>query len=309
MTLRYDEDFLEAVLSLCATSRRAGVPSAQIARFQRAREKLYAILEPEARNAAFFQLELEWFREWGLERLLLRPLAEYPLVPARLDLLAFRRAQRKGDESAELYVNETAQHTGVVALRPDRFAQDSALLAFLRHEYGHLNDMVDPLFGYSPALHAPALTPMAVPLARERYRVLWDASIDGRLTQAGHPPPTTAPQHRAAFDRAFGFWSESKRAEVFDSLWHQPSPTHRHLAGLATDPRDLASAGQPVAGAACPLCGFPTFNWAPTGALSDAVLDRIRHEFPPWTIEAGACVRCVEVYQAQAISTAAPTPA
>ena len=69
MQLRYDEDFIEAAAFLCTSGRRKGVPSLQIARFHREREKLYAILDPDERNTAFFKLHLDWFREWGLEKL------------------------------------------------------------------------------------------------------------------------------------------------------------------------------------------------------------------------------------------------
>lgn len=70
MELRYDEDFVEAAAFLCTSGLRKGVSSLQIFRFHRERERLYAILEPEERNTAFFRLHLEWFREWGLEEVL-----------------------------------------------------------------------------------------------------------------------------------------------------------------------------------------------------------------------------------------------
>ena len=57
------------------------MPSLQIARFQREREKLYAILDPDERNTAFFKLHLDWFREWGLEKLITDLLKEFPLLP------------------------------------------------------------------------------------------------------------------------------------------------------------------------------------------------------------------------------------
>ena len=76
MHLRYDEDFVEAAVFLGTSGRRRGISPLQIARFNREREKLYAILDPDERNTAFFRLHLEWFREWGLERLLTDPLKE-----------------------------------------------------------------------------------------------------------------------------------------------------------------------------------------------------------------------------------------
>ena len=65
MQLRYDDDFVEGAVFIRASSRRHGPPSLQVRRFHGAREKLYAILDPDERNTAFFNLHLDWFREWG----------------------------------------------------------------------------------------------------------------------------------------------------------------------------------------------------------------------------------------------------
>ena len=66
MQLRYDEDLVEAAVFVRASGTGRGIPRLQLARFHREREKLYAILDPDARNTAFFKLHLDWFREWGL---------------------------------------------------------------------------------------------------------------------------------------------------------------------------------------------------------------------------------------------------
>src|SRR5215831_2505710 len=127
MHLRYDEDFVEEAVRLCATGRRKGISPLQIKRFNREREKLYEILDPDERNAAFFALHLEWFREWGLEKLLIDELAEFPLLAKQLQALAFRKSRAKNDEGAELYVNEAGDRSGVVGTRPERFARESQL--------------------------------------------------------------------------------------------------------------------------------------------------------------------------------------
>ena len=112
MQLRYDEDFIEAAVFLCASGRRTGVPALQIARFHREREKLYGILDPDERNTAFFKLHLDWFREWGLEQPLTDVLKDFSLVRDQLGTLAVRKTTGKNDEGAELYVNEAGQRTG-----------------------------------------------------------------------------------------------------------------------------------------------------------------------------------------------------
>ena len=63
---------------------------------------------------------------------------------------------------------------------------------YVRHEFTHLSDMLDPAFGYAPTLDLPGLNGAQQRLARERYRLLWDITIDGRLTAAGRTPMAAA---------------------------------------------------------------------------------------------------------------------
>jgi len=300
MQLRYDEDFIEATVFLCTSGRRQGVPSLQIARFHREREKLYAILDPDERNTAFFKLHFDWFREWGLEKLLTDLLKEFPLLPAKLAVLAVRKTRGKNDDGAELYVNEAGQRSAILALRPESFERDAALRNYVRHEFTHLSDMLDPAFGYAPTLDLPGLNGAQQRLARERYRLLWDITIDGRLAAAGRTPMQAREQHAAAFARGYSFWPEDRQVETFRSLWQQCSPRHTEFLALIADPRGLREAHRPAPGGSCPLCDFPTFAWANAEALRPEIAARVVAEFPDWSAEQGLCGRCLETYQAAA---------
>ena len=218
MQLRYEEDFIEAAAFLCTSGRRRGVPSLQISRFHHERERLYAILDPDERNTAFFKLHLDWFREWGLEKLITDLLKEFPLLPEHLHVLAVRKTRNKNDDGAELYVNETGQRSAILALRPESFERDAALRDYVRHEFTHLSDMLDPAFGYAPTLDLPGLNGAQQRLARERYRVLWDITIDGRLAARGHTPMAGHELHASAFTRGYSFWPAERQAETFESL-------------------------------------------------------------------------------------------
>jgi hypothetical protein len=297
MNLRYDEDFVEAAIFLCSTGRRQGISPLQIARFNREREKLYGILDPEERNTAFFKLHLEWFREWGLEKMILAPVDELPLLRSTLHSLVFRQARIKKDEGAELYVRQESDRTAVVALGVERFTQTESLNGFLRHELMHIHDMLDPVFGYSPQLNLPGRNAAQMVLTRERYRLLWDITIDGRLEALSRAAAGGRDRHRATFERAFGFWPEARRKEVFESLWTSKSPRHSDLLALASDPRNLKTEDGPTPGAPCPLCGFATFAWADSTQLTESAFEAIREEFPLWMPEQGACRRCAEIYR------------
>lgn len=297
MQLRYDDNFVEGAVFACASRQRCGPPPLQVRRFHLAREKPYSILDPDERNTAFFNLHLEWFREWGLEKALVGPADEFSRLRRALDALVFRRARLQRDEGAELYVSSENGRSVVVALRAERFDRPEELACFLRHEFAHIDDMLDPAFGYSPELHLPGRNAAQQQVTRERYRLLWGITIDGRLTASSRAASGSRERHRAAFDRVFGFWPESKRGEVFETLWISRQPRHTDLLGIASDPRGFDSAHQPVPGGACPLCGFATFAWADTRSLPAPTITAIRAEFPHWMPDQGVCRRCAEIYR------------
>jgi hypothetical protein len=296
MQLQYDEDFVESAVLLCAAGQGPQPAGLQVARYHRERERLYSLLDPDDRNTAFFKLNLEWFREWGLEERLVRLVGEYPLLRDKLALLIFRKARRKQDEGAELYVNSAACRNGVLALNVQRFTEAPArMTAFVRHELLHLHDMVNPEFGYLPELSVEVRLPQQQRLALERYRLLWALVIDGRLSGEGKVPLLDGAQRWIEFDQAFAFWAEPKRRQMFESLWNDPFPSHPVLSAIVSDPRELQSASAPGPGAPCPLCGFPTFNWAPPTALEKAAT-AIKVEFHGWSMAQGACGRCCQIF-------------
>ena len=298
MKLLFDEDLVEAVVFLCASGRRKGAPPLQIRRFHVARERLYSILDPDERNAAFFDLHLEWFREWRVEEFLREAARDFPLLASTLSSLAFRKARARTDEGAELFVNAGHERNAIVALRAERFEASEPLRRFLNHELQHVSDMLDPAFGYSPELALTNAARAGERLVRERYRLLWDVTIDGRLHRRELPTEGSRERRWSEFDRAFAFWPEEKRQRTFDSLWLASTPRHGALLALASDPRDLRNAHQPLHGAPCPLCGFSTFEWAGASVFTPEITQAVRVGFPHWTPARGACARCAEVYQA-----------
>ena len=298
MKLLFDEDLVEAVTFLCASGQRRGIPSPQVRRFHKERERLYSIIDPDERQAAFFRLHLSWFQEWGLEKFLADKVSRFPILPVQLDVMAFRKGRHRSEEGAELYVNSDGGHHGIVALRPERFGSDASLECFLNHELFHLSDMVDPSFDYSPDVFQPGQTASQQRLIRERYRLLWDVTIDGRLIHAGRETIASQEQRRKEFDRAYGFLPEDRREKLFEMLWAAPCPRHADLVSLASDPRDPNE--RQIPGAPCPLCGFATFQWANLQTLKPDSLARIQKQFPRWTTAEGACERCLEIYQSTA---------
>ncbi|MEW6303065.1 MAG: hypothetical protein AB1705_06315 [Verrucomicrobiota bacterium] len=309
MKLLFDEDLVESAVLLCVGGKWPGIPPAQIRRFHAERECVYRVADPDARNAAFYRVHLEWFREWGLEDILASATPHFPQLAAALDSLALRKARNKAEEGAELYVNPEGARTGIVTLRPERFMPSNApvhpLLPYLHHELSHVSDMVDPSFGYTPEIRDVALNGSPQRLLRERYRILWDGTIDGRLMQRGLATVASREFRQSEFTRAFSFFSAEQLHATFEQLWSNSAPRHDELMALAMDPRGLRAIHRSVPGATCPVCGFSSFSWADADALEERVRDLILGQSPDWTPEQGVCARCVEVLQAVA-STSVP---
>lgn len=300
MELLFDDDLVEAAVFLVATGRGPEVPAALVQRFHTERERCYAVLDADARQAAFARVHLEWFREWGLVRPLEAAVGQFPLLAEHLVALAFRKARTRSEEGAELYTDAEGRRRGVLALRPERFAAASELMPLLHHELGHLADMVDPAFGYSAEAGGSGWTAAQQRLVLERYRLLWNVSLDGRLVRRGLATVADEARRRDEFERAFAFLPAARRAQLFADLWNGRLARHPELLELAADPRGLHDRPAPVPGAPCPLCGFPAFEWSDPAALPAAARARIRAEFPGWRDDEPICARCAEVYQAVA---------
>lgn len=298
MKLLFDDDLVEAVVFLCATGRRPGVPPLQVRRFHAEREHCYTRPDADERAVAFARVNLGWFSEWGLDKLLASSAESFPVLAGALAVLAFRKSRGPVDEGAELYADAEGRRRGIVALQPERFRDDASLIPFLHHELAHLADMVDPAFGYSPDLAQAGQTAAQQRLLRERYRLLWDVSLDGRLTRRGLQTIAGEAPRRREFERGFAFLPEPRRAELFAALWSGRLAHHAALLELAADPRGLRDLHAPVPGAACPLCGFATFAWVEARQVSPAALARIHAEFPGWREAEAVCARCAEMYNA-----------
>lgn len=296
MKTEYHADFLESAINCCLAGRRKGLPALMLSRFHIERERVYRQPALDGREDAFQQLHLKWFREWGLEDTLKKLARGLSGFEPQLTSLTYRKAQNRKDEGAELYADPGGTRRVVMALRGDRFEDEEGLAIFMRHELYHVCDMLDPAFGYEPELILPGFTATQQRLATERYRVLWDAAIDGRLSSAGHAVATTREKYAALLDLAFSFWPAERRAELLAQTWAGKAVTHALLAEFASDPRAKDAHG-PAPGQPCPLCGMPTFEWATTDLL-EPVVSLIRGEFAQWDPGQGACGRCAEVYGA-----------
>jgi hypothetical protein len=282
MHLQYDAELVEGIVFLEARRLERNGQSLLVARYERQRTALYDIADPDECNAAFFQLHLKWFRDLGLEDTIHAALKKFPIVARNAAMLLVRKAVTKKDEGAELFVRPDAKNVAI-AIRCERMFEPGSE-QFLQHELCHISDMLDPAFAYETEIQLPDAPPAELNLLRERYRVLWDITIDGRLKRA-----CVRAKRREEFAKSLPTLS----VKQFGQLWEGPRPAHTGLIALAQSVRVVVP-NEP--GGPCPLCKFPTFTWATADDLSVAVTAGIQKDFPQWLTSHGACSRCVELY-------------
>jgi hypothetical protein len=284
MSTQYEPALVEAAVLAAVRAR----PAAD--RFARERDPLYEIEDAEARDAAFAGHHTRWFEALGLGRPLLTALAETPAVEEGCARCVVTRARDPRDEWVELMVPPGAGRAVVlVVIGAETLAVPARALALLRRELLHAADMLDPAFGYRPRLPGEdAASPLDRAL-RERYRVLWNASVDGRLARAGRGEPGAEPERRRQVLRTFPDLA-GRAAAVFEAVWSGAIRTHAGLLAIA--------AGESRGGARCPLCRFPSAASA-RADLPPAVSAAIAADFPAWDPRLGACARCAELYAAR----------
>jgi hypothetical protein len=206
--------------------------------FRRERDNLYGIGDVDRREQEFGRLHRRWFTTLGLheaaERSITESLDGMGIAEGRVI-----RAVSSRDEGADLVDSVVPGATSlsavlVVRLRPEALLRADAVRALLSHELMHVRDMLDPAFGYERAL--PRDTgPLTETMLRDRYRVVWDATIDGRLTRAGRPGRSCRSERRQEFETTFAMLGTAA-GEAFEAWFNHERPTHQDLLAFARAP-------------------------------------------------------------------------
>ncbi|HWO41489.1 MAG TPA: hypothetical protein VNO43_06765 [Candidatus Eisenbacteria bacterium] len=304
VAIRYDPSLIEEAVFLAAQERAEGHV------FRRERERIYGVLDPELREQLFQELNRSWFSEWRLDRGVKDAVAEQPSIPSNVNACWVVRAARGKDEGAELFVARQSRQpcetrrTLRLMLRPQSLLAPESLRFFLRCELFHIADILDPAFGYEPLLPESDRGPLYARVIVDRYRVLWNATIWGRMARLGWATEPPAAELRGEFLRAFSMLED--REAWFARFIALERPTHSALAAFACDPR--AAAGRQsessLFAAPCPLCRFPTHAFEPQPeALETEIKAAIARDFPAWKPAAGLCRQCADLYRANRLSS------
>lgn len=283
------------------------------AEIQEQRNRIYEIADASERDRRFSELNRSWFDRLGLGKVIGQSLQEQPLIGAHIERCFVVGATQAKEEGAELFVapdevaNGQGRHTLSLLIRPESLLNEEALRPFVRHELFHISDMLDPTFAYEPTLPKAEGGPTYDTLITNRYRVLWDVTIAGRMLRRGWCAATVRDEEIDDFRHAFPML-DGESDEFFKRFFDAAEPRHQELAAFAFDPRAATNSlsNQAVAGTHCSLCRFPThsFETAPTN-LGAEVLAAIEADFPDWTPIKGLCVQCADLYRGRQLSMAA----
>jgi hypothetical protein len=200
------------------------------AALHRERDPLYSIADCDERETAFARLHAQWFEGLGLDRPLRGALAERPEIGWECGRAIVARAPSARHEGADLRLAPPARPTLLLRLMPETLAAGERAWRLLRRELLHVADMLDPAFGYEPRVGAGA--PLD-PGRQERYRVLWDAYVEGRLVRSGGAPAAAGAEVLREFTRAFPALG-AEGVAAFRRFFDGPSCTHADLVAAAT---------------------------------------------------------------------------
>lgn len=314
MDIRYIPSLMERVV-LEAIRRREAMGDLRLStEYHRLVDPIYE-RPPVEREARFNAVHQQVFRALGFEDAVRQALDEYPNLAGRVESVVVTTATRREEEADLIWGTSRAASMPAIGLkvRPERFLDPSALQRFLRHELMHVWDMLDPSFRYEPENGLPGGSSTEINMLKDRYRMLWDLSIDARVIRTAKDTVSDQDGRRTEFRALYRKLPPVQADAVFERLWDADRPSHEELLAMARDVRVLLertgmtdTIAHPgvrtlMPGTPCPLCRFPTFAWAEDVDLLPAeVLDAVRMDYPEWTPEDGACERCLEAYQARA---------
>ncbi|MBI4559600.1 MAG: hypothetical protein HY706_18590 [Candidatus Hydrogenedentes bacterium] len=213
--------------------------------FRSERDRIYELIDADQRESRFLVFHREWFTRLSLHRPVERALDERPILSTSARRCLIATAKTRKQEGAELFVapevsdpNSARGRVIAVRLRPNSFLFHRNLLVFLRHEFLHIADMLDPRFEYLPSLDQFDLGATLRTVVQERYRVLWDTFIDGRLVLEGKLNDHVRNLRLREFARMFPSLGD-RTPEVFARIFDRSDLTHPELISAAAFPERL----------------------------------------------------------------------
>ena len=275
--------------------------------FRKQRDRIYSENDDDKREQSFQRLHERWFEILGLGKPLHQVFEQWPLLKVSTRRCLLMKAQSRGEAGAELYIDPAAQgtterdnRTVIIQLTAEMLCSPQSLLRFLRHEMLHIVDMLDPSFGYEPTLPRSGLGPAYDHLLQQRYAVLWDITIDGRLHKNGWLPESVRDRHFAMFKRTFQ-GRDADWERVFSHFFDMEGHTHQELMSFAREPDERLGGATPrMSGAGrCSLCHFPSYQLIDSARYPTEMMIAIQKDYPTWRPTDPICQQCLDLYAAR----------
>lgn len=212
------------------------------------REACYQELDLELRSRAFSALDQDWFVRLDIAQVALQACSEWPSIMSKVNRCILAPCLRPQEEGAELFgaherkAGLQEKPNLVIRIQPASLARPSHLQSLLRHELMHINDMLDPHFRYDPSLeqfHDELGIPNAI---RERYRILWDMYIDGRIAHSGQLGPEARARRLREFKPLFRVL-DIHTLDAFNSIFDADTLDHPTILAYARCPQSFLVKG------------------------------------------------------------------
>ena len=206
--------------------------------YHAAREVCYQEPDLERRNHNFLRLDRDWFVKLNLARPAIDALAEWRMLLSRVQRCILAPSFRRRDGGAELYGTHALDGPKpnlLIRLDVDLFSYPARMRAFMRHELMHIDDILDPEFEYDPSL-SQFLDKHGIPNAiRDRYRILWNVQIDGRLSTRYDGTIAPPLRNELEFNKLFRVL-DAQCADAFRWILNTPRLTHPEILTFARAP-------------------------------------------------------------------------
>lgn len=309
----YDQQLVDDIVYKGLAKQEASGDLALYKEYHEKRDAIYE-MEEESRPRKFRELDSDFFNRLGCDVYIKEIFDEYPDIKEKIESVHVRRATTRQNEGSNV-VDEGRKV--IIRLYPEIFiAGINEIRRVIRHELMHVSDMMNKEFNYN-VNEEFSPSPMEERIMRDRYRLFWDISVDGRLVNKGLETTATREERKREFDSFFSKIPEGSRDLVFTKMWEAEEPmAHDRMVELSKDTNKVLAlaAGDrsseeliedtkelgPLPGTTCTLCGFPSFDWVEEAAKDEETAKVINEDFPDWKPQDGVCSRCAEYYKVKA---------
>ena len=309
----YDQQLVDDIVYKGLAKQEASGDLALYKEYHEKRDAIYE-MEEESRPRKFRELDSDFFNRLGCDVYIKEIFDEYPDIKEKIESVHVRRATTRQNEGSNV-VDEGRKV--IIRLYPEIFIEGiNEIRRVIRHELMHVSDMMNSKFEYD-VNEEFSPSPMEERIMRDRYRLFWDISVDGRLVNKGLETTATRDERKREFDSFFSKIPEDSRDLIFTKMWVAEEPmAHDTMVELSKDTNKvlaLAAGGRsseeliedtkklgPLPGTTCTLCGFPSFDWVEEAAEDEDIVKILKEDFPDWEPQDGVCSRCAEYYKVKA---------